>query len=149
MNDQTKKILIDLLQKASDGINSAVSFSKAQIPDVVHQLLVWNFVQSMVATVICLITIPIVVWFCIWQSRRVQCGVIGEDGYSWEKGKPKYKVTLAWCADGDLNPAVMFLAAIVVVWFGWVVTVLSNPVWLQIWLSPKLYIIQYAAQLIK
>ncbi|OSL33845.1 hypothetical protein [Escherichia albertii] len=42
MEEQANKILIELLQKASNGIDAAVSFSQAQIPDVVHQLLLWN-----------------------------------------------------------------------------------------------------------
>lgn len=46
MNEQANKILVDLLQKASNGIDAAVSFSQAQVPDVIHQLLVWSSVQS-------------------------------------------------------------------------------------------------------
>ncbi len=52
MNEQANKILADLLQKASNGIDAAVSFSQAQIPDVIHQLLVWNFTFSLITTVV-------------------------------------------------------------------------------------------------
>ncbi len=46
MEEQANKILVELLQKASNGIDAAVSFSQAQIPDVVHQLLLWNIVTN-------------------------------------------------------------------------------------------------------
>ncbi|WP_228724015.1 hypothetical protein [Raoultella ornithinolytica] len=45
MNEQANKILVDLLKKASDGIDAAVSFSQAQIPDVISQLMTWKMVQ--------------------------------------------------------------------------------------------------------
>ena len=48
MQEEANKILVDLLKKASDGIDSAIAFSQAQIPDVVHQLLVWNMVDSLI-----------------------------------------------------------------------------------------------------
>ncbi|EKP8990625.1 hypothetical protein P4K59_005112, partial [Escherichia coli] len=50
MEEQANKILVELLQKASNGIDAAVSFSQAQIPDVVHQLLLWNMVDSLIKT---------------------------------------------------------------------------------------------------
>jgi hypothetical protein len=46
MNEQANKILVELLQKAANGIDAAVSFSQAQIPEVVHQLLVWKFTKA-------------------------------------------------------------------------------------------------------
>lgn len=46
MEEQANKILVELLQKASNGIDAAVSFSQAQIPDVIHQLLMWHAVSS-------------------------------------------------------------------------------------------------------
>lgn len=63
MQEEANKILVDLLKKASDGIDSAIAFSQAQIPDVVHQLLVWNMVDSLIKTLIAISTIPLVIWF--------------------------------------------------------------------------------------
>lgn len=63
MQEEANKILVDLLKKASDGIDSAIAFSQAQIPDVVHQLLVWNMVDSLIKTLIAISTIPLVFWF--------------------------------------------------------------------------------------
>lgn len=87
MEEQANKILVELLQKASNGIDAAVSFSQAQIPDVVHQLLLWNMVDSLIKTLIAILTIPLVFWFMKKQCQRVETGKIGDEGYSWERGK--------------------------------------------------------------
>ncbi len=88
MEEQANKILVELLQKASNGIDAAVSFSQAQIPDVVHQLLLWNMVDSLIKTLIAILTIPLVFWFMKKQCQRVETGKIGDEGYSWEREIP-------------------------------------------------------------
>lgn len=70
MNEQANKILVELLQKASNGIDAAVTFSQAQIPDVIHQLLVWNFTKSLALTLLMVLTIPFVVKFAMAMLRR-------------------------------------------------------------------------------
>lgn len=149
MNEQANKILADLLQKAAGGIDAAVSFSQAQIPDVIHQLLVWNFTRSLLITIVALLSIPCVIWFIKKQLRKVQIGTIGSEGYSWERDSPKYATTLIWDRKGELSLGVSFLVVTTVIWGLWVIAVLTNPTWLKIWLAPKLYLIEYAASLIK
>ena len=83
MEEQANKILVELLKKASNGIDAAVSFSQAQIPDVVHQLLLWNMVDSLIKTLIAILTIPLVFWFMKKQCQRVETGKICYEGYSW------------------------------------------------------------------
>lgn len=72
MQEEANKILVDLLKKASDGIDSAIAFSQAQIPDVVHQLLVWNMVDSLIKTLIAISTIPLVIWFMKKQCKKLK-----------------------------------------------------------------------------
>lgn len=72
MQEEANKILVDLLKKASDGIDSAIAFSQAQIPDVVHQLLVWNMVDSLIKTLIAISTIPLVFWFMKKQYQKLK-----------------------------------------------------------------------------
>jgi len=150
MNEQANKILADLLQKASNGIDAAVSFSQAQIPDVIHQLLVWNFTKSIVMTILAVATIFPVVWLTRRALARVPDGVIKRgEGYSWDEGRTKYRPTLAWDSKGELSPTVMVLAFLLVVWLAWVVDSLLSLTWLKIWLAPKLYLIEYASHLLK
>lgn len=82
MQEEANKILVDLLKKASDGIDSAIAFSQAQIPDVVHQLLVWNMVDSLIKTLIAISTIPLVIWFMKKQYQKVEIGKFDNEGWS-------------------------------------------------------------------
>ena len=46
MNEQLQKALVELIGKASNGIDASVSFLSAEIPDVIHQLLLWYAAKS-------------------------------------------------------------------------------------------------------
>lgn len=150
MNEQSQKVLSDLLSRAVQGVDKAVEFSQAQIPDVIHQLLVWNFVSSLITTILTLLTIPLVSWFLIKQSKKKEIGVFGNgEGYSWNYGKPKYKTTFFWKRDGDFNEFVIVLVAVVATYSVIVFNTIANMTWLKIWLAPKLYLLEYAASLVK
>lgn len=148
MNEQANKILVDLLQKASNGIDAAVTFSQAQIPDVIHQLLVWNFTKSLALTLLMVLTIPFVVKFSMAMLRRQQDGVFDNEGYSWDRGKPKFKPTLIWQKDGDLSPLTIIFGFAIGLYVAILLGVVADMTWLKIWLAPKLYLIEYATSLV-
>lgn len=121
MNEEAQKILLDLLKKAANGIDSAVAFSQQQIPDVVNQLLVWNAVSSALIQALCFIVMIVAVAICV---------------KAWRK----------WY-DAD---AIMLMTAVSFVSCMIAIMVFSvNFDWLKIWLAPKLYLIEYAASLVK
>ncbi|MBJ8812661.1 hypothetical protein, partial [Citrobacter koseri] len=126
MNEQANKILVELLQKAANGIDAAVSFSQAQIPDVVHQLLVWNMTHSLIMTVIAISTIPLVIWFVKRQCRKVEIGKFGNEGYSWDRGNPKYSPTIVWDSKGELSFLIAPGAAVLCFWGLWVIDVVTK-----------------------
>lgn len=125
MNDQANKILVELLQKAANGIDGAMSFSQAQIPDVIHQLLVWNTVSSLMFQLIAILT---VMGFLLTVKKAWEAA----EGYS---GADFFAFLYITC--GTLASVIMFVGF----WF--------NFDWLKIWLAPKLYLLEYAASLIK
>ncbi|MDK1707013.1 hypothetical protein QOM18_01635 [Serratia marcescens] len=45
MPNNANDILISLINRAASGIDQAVDFSKAQLPDVIHQLMMWKVVS--------------------------------------------------------------------------------------------------------
>lgn len=139
MKEEANKILLELLKKATEGIDAAISFSQAQIPDVVRQLLLWNLVDSLIITVIAIASIPLVVWLIKRQWARVPN--VLDSG--------RYIPTLVWDKRGEINPAVLIVFVFGAFWAVWVIRVLSNLTWLKIWLAPKLYLIEYAASLMK
>lgn len=146
MNEQADKILSGLLQKASDGIDAAVSFSQAQVPDVVHQLLVWKFASSLLMTVIAIISIYPVYRFVM---KQFDCKYVGKDERYEHIKVNKYKSTLIYDSDGDIHPGSILLGLGVLFYALFVCIAVFDLTWLQIWLAPKLYLLEYAASLVK
>ncbi|MEI7177090.1 hypothetical protein [Pectobacterium carotovorum] len=126
MNEQAQKVLADLLQKASNGIDSAVSFSQAQIPDVVHQLLLWNAVSS------ALYQLLVVAFVSVYAFSAVRAANSKE---SWSNAKEI--AVIGWIVIGGLAGLVLILFSF------------KNFDWLKILIAPKLYLLEYAARLIK
>ena len=105
-----------------------MNFLVAEIPDVIHQLLVWNLVKSVVIAALCLagiVGIYLVIRFIYKKveesdyrdhSTTVLLGVLlgGLGGVPWVLGISHH----------TLNA-------------------------LQIWLAPKVWLIEYAAKLVK
>ncbi|HHQ5760406.1 TPA: hypothetical protein ACSRHF_000880 [Klebsiella variicola subsp. variicola] len=118
MNEQANKILINLLQKASDGIGAAVSFSQAQIPDVISQLMTWKMVQYGLR--IGSFTLLLVV--TVWLLKK------------YLKEESKY-------APGIAPVSALFAVLSVVV----VTSNIGNA--LQLWIAPKVWMIEYATSL--
>lgn len=127
MNEQANKILADLLQRASNGVDAAVSFSQAQIPDVIHQLLAWNFALSIISSLAGI--------FLFVPAQYLALRVFKYCRNEWS-GHYLFD-----------HPEVIFLF---LVWLftlaplGWL-----DLAWLKIWVAPKLYLIEYAASLVK
>lgn len=140
MDDKANKILVELLQKASDGIDSAVSFSQAQIPDVVHQLLVWNFVSSAGSQVL---GIALIVMSFMLPAFSIRAR---KNGRQWtaSDGRPLD----SWFVPSMLYILSTFAAPAIGSVVG-IITISFNFDWLKIWLAPKLYLLEYAASLIK
>ncbi len=125
MNEQTQQALADLLSLAVEGVNGAVEFSKAQLPEVVEQLLMWNMVESLIFFV----SGALLVIFTTWASLKIHKAVQND--------------TLDELAYAVAVPVSFFTIA------GGFVTVVSNLSWLKILIAPKLYLLEYAAQLVK
>lgn len=138
MNEEAQKILMDLLKKATNGIDSAVAFSQQQIPDVINQLPVWNVVSSIIYQVTSLAFIFVVSFIAVKLVR------------ARHEKKP-------WTRERSIDMASeSYILAIFVTTIGGglivivaITTFFNNFDWLKIWLAPKLYLIEYAASLVK
>ena len=47
-NDVLKQAVAKIIEKSLQGIDTATSFLSAQLPDVIHQLLMWKAVSSFI-----------------------------------------------------------------------------------------------------
>lgn len=160
MNEQAQKILLDLIQKATSGIDSAVAFSQAQIPDVVAQMLMWKFTVSLMNTAISLVVLAATYFICLRLYRPVTKHIRNRElerintalRLKWDAGEINcnqfYELRLDVTSTGN-HP--VFLAASV--WTGVIGVFTSIALldldWLKIWLAPKFYLVEYAANLIK
>ena len=119
MNKQLQNALATILNKAI----AAGDFAIEQAPDVVRQLLTYNFVLSLL-------------WFL--------AALVFFAGYTFGT----YKFTKWLKSEGELSDvagAVVFMLVV-----GMAITLaMSSLTWLKIWLAPKIFILEYAAALVK
>lgn len=134
-SDNANKALAMLIDKVSSGVDQATSFLAAQIPDVIHQLLVYNLVISALLWgffLFAAIALPIVWWkiktWAFSEKNRNRRGDM-TDGAG---------VAMVLSSIGGA-----LLEAVVIGNF------FSHFDWLEIWLAPKIWLIEYAANLVK
>lgn len=147
MNEQAKDVLAQLMQRALDGVDAAVDFSQQQIPDVIQQLLMWKSAESLIYFsfgIIFVLFCPLI--FYIGHRLEKKARRDYENGEAWTRhgGSAISSVTsISYDMVGSLKKSsTLFVVA------GFIM-VFENLEWLQIWMAPKLYLLEYGASLIK
>ena len=135
MNDQLQQSLSQILDQAVSGAQAGVSLLSAELPDVIHQLLMWKMIESLIWCIGGIVfTVVAIRWFVKNSGRGKEVGY-------------KYKPTLTHDELGGLAPwipATAFtLAALAIIACN-----IINITWLQILIAPKVYLIEYAASLV-
>lgn len=127
MNEQAQQVLADMLERALSGVDAAVEFSQAQIPDVVEQLLMWHMFKSALFFSTGLAMILISAW-CIWYVFKDLEGAV--DSFNQEG-------------------AAVIILMLVFLFTGGVIVTYTHLDWIQMLIAPKLYLLEYAASLVK
>lgn len=122
MNDDLQKALAEILNKTTQGVEAGVGFLQRELPDVIQQLLIWHGVRSGVIFGVLVLGLIISIWLLVK-------GVMWSNDNDWDAGPLGVL---------PLIPAGMCLAG-----------ALANLEWLQILLAPKIFLIEYAASLVK
>ena len=130
MNELLKEKATESLIDIIDSVTEVKDFAIEQAPDVVRQLLTWEFTFSLInflAGVLCL-TVSIVVLVVTFKNGS-------------KKG---------WTDSGDFIRASLALGLVLSVLFfiTGICVAASCLTWLQIAIAPKLFLIEYAADLI-
>ena len=142
MNEQLQQALAQVIEKATDGVQSGVSFLSAELPDVIHQLLMWKMIESLVMC-IAGITLLSVMTYILIKYSGVGAKIKDSDS-RWKT----HQITLTHDAEGDIAPWIPVTITIpVLAALG--CASLVNIDWLKIWIAPKVYLIEYAASLVK
>ena len=149
MNEELQKALGELLNKTLNGIDTASGFLTEQLPEVIQQLLMWHGVYSLVTCILSLvyiISIPFQVKHLFNKiPDKIKEG--DEDNWWWKDENRRYpsfsfKVSMT---DGAIS-YIGFFGVMNIACFC-VATSYLNLEWLQIWLAPKVWLLEYAAKL--
>lgn len=130
MNDQLQKVLADIITRVTSGADAAIQFGKEQIPEVLKQLLIWNFTFSFL---IWFSATAVIVGYIIWMLTKFRWWFKNQRSTTTELDAAVITITAVW---GFISFIMIF-----VFW--------CNLDWLKIWVAPKLYLLEYAASLIK
>lgn len=138
INEQLEKSLTKIVDQASDGI----SFLSDELPEVVQQLLAWKMVQSLGVFSLASFTLIAILWYVIKRSGRRKSTNV--DGYQ------EFERTFTHNIRGEIDEGaavVGIVLAVALISFSTVI--FTNLDWLQIWIAPKVYLLEYAAKLVK
>lgn len=116
--------LAELITQATSGISQSVGFLQAELPDVIVQLLAWNAAYSAIICAAGLAGVILVPLFGVWVFRKL----VRDDEWS------------------D-HPEVIGIGSLLFPFI--MAATMINLDWLQIWIAPKVWLIEYAAGLLK
>jgi len=122
MNEQLQQALATIIGKTMQGVDSSISFLSAEIPDVIHQLLVFKLAQA------CVLLVMAIIYLIAWSVFSYR-----SFKHDWHEGIQMVTV-FAGGAVAVTSAISLFI---------------NGGVALQIWLAPKIYLIEYAASLAK
>lgn len=127
MNTELQQAVTQLVNKALSGADAGVDFLNQQLPDYILQLLLWHGVHYFILFLIG--TIGVIA--AVTADIRV---------FEYYKEK-----------DSDEFVVMYFVFGSVIRILVWAVLIdmCLNLTWLQVWLAPKVWLVEYAANLVK
>lgn len=134
MNEQLQTALTQIIDKTMAGVDQSVDFLSEQIPDVLSQLLLWYGVSNIIYALV-----GIVVLYACYHVVKKPQGTNETWLWEWSEYKESHRTT-------DYAPFILLLIFPVIIGL----TLLSNIMdALQIFIAPKIWLIEYAASLAK
>lgn len=133
MNEQMNNAIVEVINKVTSGVEGAIEFSKEQIPDVLEQLLMWNMCESIMWLVIGLVlVVTSVKMFFGWNSRK------------------KVILSSDYCGEDKEDLQTIWWVVLIVIGVAGIPFVIYNTLEIiKIIVAPKLYLLEYAADLVK
>lgn len=137
-----EQVLVDTIQKASNvtgevydaarGVTTkAIDFASTQIPDVIHQLLVWKLAEALTWMGLGLVIIGLFVWV---RSRIARWVKDDRARYRGDIDALHTFTVMGGCATFCVSGLLIFCSLLDV---------------LKIWLAPKIFLIEYVSHLIR
>lgn len=126
-SNKANEVLAAILEKAMATAEKTGTFLQEQAPDVVQQLLTWKLVQYSVSAVVCFIAF----FLLAYLASKTLKSLGEEDSYFVTWQPPVLAASGVGALVVSISAANNALTA------------------MQIWLAPKVYLIEYAANLVK
>lgn len=137
MEKQLMEILAALMQNAA----AAKDFMLSNVPDVVQQAMAWYFVQSLGVCLIGIVMLVVVCFFDVQIGRVIAKKVMEESGYD---------KSVHALLDEDFFAPYVFLGSLLrLPVYGVILSLAVEFEWLKIWIAPKLWLVEKAAELLK
>ncbi|AVH85320.1 hypothetical protein RsoM2USA_392 [Ralstonia phage RsoM2USA] len=147
--DPASRLLLTLIEKTGSAIETGVNFLSEQIPDVLRQLLMYNLIVSVAWFTVGVAIVCFGLWI-IKSSFKATDKMHAEYAKAlseWEeKSRDKFAGRMPEREEEFLLPMCVFAAIIIVVGMS---VMAFHMDWLKIWIAPKIYLLEYAADLYK
>lgn len=151
MNEQLQQALTAILNKTMSGVDAGVNFLSAEIPDVIHQLLMWKMISSGVGFVLITACVVIFTILAVRGIRVLTQHSAASNLYIRNTGEIEKQARDTMDALSHKIPVAVISLGIS--FFAWIAFLAGGlPLGMQmlkIWIAPKLYLIEYAASLAK
>lgn len=145
MKDKLQEALVDVIESATEGVKDGVSFLSTELPDAISQLLMWEMTASLIRMLIGLLIFAALIATAIKIAPK--CGRGDKTGHEY-RWLGRYEPTLTHDDSGEVSlTAILMIVPTALILM--VSVILMNLTWLKIWIAPKVYLIEYAATLVK
>lgn len=122
LKEKGSEVLVKMIDITVQSMSDVIEFSKQQIPEVIHQLLMWKATYAGV-------------WMLIGVFLLTLAVIYGKKANGWirtdSNNIPAHLLTVLLFTVGSYQ----FIDNLLII--------------LQIWIAPKIYLIEYAASLVK
>lgn len=152
MNEELQQALVAILNKTAAGVEAGAAFLQSELPDVIQQLLIWKAVSSALAFSVAFCVLAICLANLKKQSTQFREYMRGESLYYNNHGNELEQEgkRLREENDGSIPFLIGWACATAISGLVFVIDGISSAgTAIQIWLAPKIYLIEYAASLAK
>ena len=125
MNEKLQEAVVEMISKVNDGVDASTALLSAELPDYIVQLLMWHGVKSFSE---CVFGLLILTSIAAALKLIVKKCKTDKD---WDRPE-------LWIPFG--------FAAIVGSTIG---LCMLNVTWVQVWIAPKVWLVEYVATLVK
>lgn len=158
MEPTLQQALAAVLNSTTDAIQSGVAFLQAEIPDVIKQLLVWELTRALILGIGCALIVATCLYLAVARGLRYARASAARE-LAWRKynntsrysdGEEAYEAARdEYYQTPDGHPVDMVF---VVVGGAASVALIAPAVMylltaLQVWIAPKIFLVEYAARL--